>query len=232
MMQNPSSGVEVVWGARNAYRAGRYLLGQVLSARYPAKSKPMQELIGAITKQASDEFNDRVADAFTAAGFDDVRRHVKRVGKLRVQRSNGEDMGDIDVLVVARGRRVLLGVEVKDFETARTPFELRNEVDKFIDPDGSAFTHHAERLDFLRQNLARVLGELLIEDEPSSWDVQGMLVTSADLLGTHYLDASRTSDSHRILSLDEVLKRSANQLIVARRRRNPAKADKCASVRP
>jgi hypothetical protein len=183
----------------------------------------MQQFIASIKREASNDFNRRVAEAFSTIGFDDVREQVKRLGKISLQRSGGEDIGDIDVFVIDRSRHVLLAVEVKDFETARTPFELRNEVNKLVG-EGSAATHHAERLDFLRHNMSRVLRELRIDDDPSSWEVRGMVVTSADLLATHYIDASQLRADTRVVSLDGLLQLSPRQLIAPRRRRNTTKA--------
>ena len=92
--------------------------------------------------------------------------------------------------MIDRSRRVLLAVEAKDFEFARTPQELANEVEKLIGEHGSASTHHLERIGFFRDHLPRLLKELGIADDPDGSDVHGMVVTSADLLGTHYLGAS------------------------------------------
>ena len=225
LVRPSASGQEVVWGARTTWRAGRYLLGQLMSGRYPARSAPMQKFVGRTTQEAGKEFNARVAEAFRELGFDDVREQVDKIGKLRLLRSNGQAIGDVDVFIVDRTRRVLLAVEAKDFELARTPQELANEVEKLISDAGSASTHHLERVNFLRTRLARVLNELKIVDDPARWEVQSMVVTSADLLGTHYLAASGRARELRLTSLDELVDRSRDQ-IVASHRKNPDKVAK------
>jgi hypothetical protein len=226
LVRPTAAGREVVWGARATWRAGRYLMQQVISARYTATSDEMRRFVGEITQEAGVRFNARVADALREVGFDDVRERVKKIGKLRLLRSNGQVMGDVDVLVVDRSRRVLLAVEAKDFQYARTPHELGNEVEKLIGERGSASTHHLERVGFLRDHLSRLLRELNVADDPASWDVQGMVVTSADLLGTHYLGASGLARDLRLISLEALRDRTPSQLVMPVGRKNPAKAEK------
>jgi len=197
-----------------------------MSARDSATTPEMREFVGAIVRQAGAEFTTSVADVLRAAGFDDVREQVDRVGDLRFRRPSGESIGDVDVMVIDRSRRVVLAVEAKDFEFARTPQELANEVEKLIGESGSAAAHHNERLSFLRAHLPRLLRELQLADDPTSWEVQGMIVTSADLLGTHYLHASGLAGDLRLTSLNALRERRPSQLIQRRDRRNPAKAAK------
>ena len=132
-----ASGREAVWGARATWRAGRYLLQQLTSARYPATSDEMRRFIGTITRHAGDEFDTNAwPTLFGEIGFGDVRERVEKIGKLRLLRPTGQEIGDVDVLVNDRSRRVLLAVEAKDFEFARTPQELANEVEKLIGEHG------------------------------------------------------------------------------------------------
>lgn len=226
LVRPTATGDEVIWGARASWRAWGYLLSQLTSARYRATSNEMKRFIGDITSQAGKEFNRRVAEALRDAGFGDVRERVETIGTCRLRRSNGQTIGDIDVLVIDRPRRVLIAVEAKDFQFARTPQELANEVEKLIGEHNSASIHHLERVDFLRTYLPRLLRELDLTDDPASWDVQGMVVTSADLLGTHYLAASGQARELRLISLDRVREQSAIQLVAARHHKNPAKAEK------
>lgn len=124
----PSDGYEVVWGPRSVYRSSRYLLDQILSARLKAHSHEMQRYIVTVRRDANAEFNHQVADLYRRAGYTDVRENVKRIGRIRLARPNGQDIGDIDVFVIDLHNKVLLAVEVKDFEFARTPVELGNEL--------------------------------------------------------------------------------------------------------
>lgn len=226
LVRPTESGDEVVWGARTTWRAAGYLLTQLTSARDTVTSDKMRTFVGSVTRRAGEEFNTRVADGLREVGFEDVRERVKKIGKLRLLRPNGQELGDIDVLMIDRSRRVLLAVEAKDFEFARTPQELANEVKKLIGERDSASAHHLERIAFLQSRLPRVLKELNIANDPSGWDVQGIVVTSADLLGTQYLGASGLARDLRVISLEALRERTTSQVVSPRRRKNPAKAEK------
>jgi hypothetical protein len=53
-----------------------------------------------------------------------------------------------------------------------------------------------------------------------------MVVTSADLLGTHYLGASGLARDLRLISLEALRDRTPSQLVMPVGRKNPAKAEK------
>lgn len=214
-------GLEVVWGPRSVYRSSRYLLDQMMSARLKANSTAMKHYVAAVRREANDDFNHQVANLYRQAGCDEVRENVKRFGSIRLQRANGEDIGDIDVLVVDRTNKVLVLVEVKDFEFARTPFELSNELEKLLGEDDSATSHHQERVTFVKANLARVLVELGIGDRAADWQVHGLVVTSADLMGAHFRQATRRKPGLKIVSFED-LSATDPRSLTARTRVNPS----------
>lgn len=189
-------------GPRSVYRTSRYLIDQVLSARLKTRSEPMKQYITRTRQEANREFNRQVADVYRQAGQPDVRENVKRLGRLRIARPNGDELGDVDVLVVDRKNKVLLAVEVKDFEFARTPFELSNEIEKLLGDTGSAAAHHHERLTFMRGQLPRILNELSLDGAPRSWQVQGLIVTSNDLMAAHYPVVERARRRLRIIDYE------------------------------
>jgi hypothetical protein len=181
----------------------------------------MREYVTAARKAATADFNHEVASFYRSSGFDDVRENVKRIGKLRLARANGEAIGDIDVLVIDRARKVLLAVEVKDFEFARTPFELSNEIGKLLVGPDSAAHHHEERLTFLRANLQLVVAEWNLPGEAKEWQVLGEIVTSSDLMAAHFPAVEALGKSLKIVSFEDLIARPPNELI--RRRRPQAK---------
>jgi hypothetical protein len=172
-------------------------------------------------RAASDDFNRQVADLYRQTGCDRVQENVKRFGSLRLRRANGQDIGDIDVLATDRSKKVLLAVEVKDFEFARTPFELSNEVDKLLSNEDSAKSHHEERLAFVKANLGAVLAELGISDVSAGWQVQGLVVTSTDLMAAHFPRPTRGRRRLKIAPYDALASADPGTLI-ARTRVNPS----------
>lgn len=153
-----------------------------------------------------------------------VRENVKRIGNLKLARKNGDAIGDIDVLVIDRARKVLLAVEVKDFEFARTPFELSNEITKLLDGPNLAAHHHMERLAFLKANLNRVVTELDLPGAAPEWHVQGQIVTSSDLMAAQFPMVSIVGRSLRIVSFQELIARSSHELIARKRPHRSSRA--------
>jgi hypothetical protein len=108
LFARPTEGdLEIVWGPRSVYRCSNYLLGQIASARLKAKSVEMKRYIASVRHVQNDDFNREVAGLYRRAGYD-VRENVRRIGTLRLRRLNGQDIGDIDVLVVSTTRRCFL----------------------------------------------------------------------------------------------------------------------------
>lgn len=210
--RHPTGGLEVVWGPRAVYRAGGYLLDLVQSGRLKATTPRMKRYITTTRQQGNDDFKREVADFCRSLGYSDVRENVTRFGRLRLTRRNGEDIGDIDVLVIDRSNKVMLAIEVKDFEFARTPFELSNEIAKLLEGRHSAAHHHHERLTFLRGHLGEILTELGDPGPPEGWQVRGQIVTSADLFAAQFPKAQRLGHHLSITSFDALQARSAATL--------------------
>lgn len=138
-------------------------------------TKQMREIVAKIRREQGASLNRQVADLFRDNGGVGVRENVKKLGGRRLERSQGQDLGDIDVLVVDPVHRAVLAIETKNFSSARTPFELSNEVDNLYRGDRSATNHHWERLCFLEANLDCL--ENLEPDRPRSrrdWQIRGL----------------------------------------------------------
>ncbi len=212
--------VDLAWGPRAVLNAGRQLLALVLAGRLKARSTQMKSYITEQRQAQNLEFNRSVADLYRAANRFVVFENVKKLGSLRLERRPGEDIGDVDVLVIDPSTKVVVAIETKDFELARTPAELRNEVDKLFEGDSSALAHHQERLRFLRVNLAELLGMIGTQSDPRGWQVQGLIATSSDLVGLHFAKASKQARAIGFVTYDQLADRELDKL-VARTKQNP-----------
>jgi hypothetical protein len=91
----------------------------------------------------------------------------------------------IDVLAAHPESRSILAVEAKDFEIARTPAEIANELEKlFSGKKGkkSTIELHSKRIGWLRQHLHEVVLSIGAEGGPARWRVIGAVVTSDPLI--------------------------------------------------
>jgi len=153
-----------------------------------------------------------VAELYRSVGLR-ARENLKKLGGKRIARSDGSDLGDLDVLVVDPTKRVLLAVEVKDFEVARTPVELANEMSKLLEGSSSAVERHRRRVDFVRANLADALVELGIDDDPGKWQVVGQVTTSASHISPHLLRNPSRVAGLDLTDFETLLQTAPDQLI-------------------
>lgn len=183
---------ELVWGMRHVWRCGLHLVELITSNRYAAQSLEMKQVMTLVGQRASHEFNQRIADLFQDAGYR-VRRQVSKVGRLRMMRQvdgRQQDIADVDVLAADLEAKQLLAMECKDLEGARTPAELRNEIDETFGQGGkkrSKLEIHLERIAWLETHLQDVLDWMGLPGAPEDWSVQGLIVTDIEVLAPHVL---------------------------------------------
>lgn len=180
-------------------RVGPNLLNLIQSGRLKAKSSEMRSYVGSMRAVETEAFNDEVANTFALREGLIVKRRVERIGSERIERSPAEPRGDVDVLVLDSRRRRVLAVETKDFEQARTPFELSNELGKLFEGEDSALHHHSERLEWLQDHLEEVLKWFGVEDRSDKWRVEGLIVVSRPLVTPYFMDSPI-----RVLTIDDI----------------------------
>jgi hypothetical protein len=178
-------GLDLVFGFRTLYRLGPYWVDNLLSGRLQgrAETKEMIKFISQIRRRINNQFAHQVARKLDRIGFT-TRLSVKKFGKKRVADPDGNDIGDIDVFAFHEASNTIVAVEAKDFEIARTPVEIANEVGKlFAGKNGKRSTVelHSRRIDWLRDNIDVVVADLGL---PASTTVTvlGAVVTSEPLI--------------------------------------------------
>lgn len=82
-------------------------------------------------------FTEQVASDIARRSDLIVRKEVKSIGPLKIERSPGQTLGDVDVLIADPVRRQLWAIEVKNFVVARTlrncPTRLHKSFDRVMD---------------------------------------------------------------------------------------------------
>jgi len=169
----------------------------------------MRKLITTQRNIASDAFNDEVARLYQDVS-PCVRQRVKKVGRHRIQRPNGDDLGDIDVLVALPGRRKLIAVETKDLAIARTPVELRQELEDVFESPNNQSTDvgkHRERTTWIRGHRAEVLQYFELESHDARrWTVEPLIVVNLESLTSHLMP-----QRIRVVSIQELKRELAQQ---------------------
>ncbi len=186
-------GDELLWGRRQVLVALNVILGQILSGRFQtlAGSPELREELGRLSAEAGIEFQHEVAAIFRADTRFAVDESVTSLGGHRLQRPNGETLGDIDVVAADRLARILHAVECKDLAGALTPSEVASELSEHFDDDAdTSSSKHAERVAWLQAHRADALAQLGIAEEASSWRVHGMFVTGRPVMAPYIRDVA------------------------------------------
>lgn len=189
---------DVIFGRRHITVALRYLYHLCLSGRLKATTLEMSKVISAIHTAQGEEFNQEVARLYSQIPGVIVKQQVKKIGSTRIQRENGEDLGDIDVFVVDPAARCIRAVETKDLAAALTPFDVESEIKDLFGEHGK-LKIHLERVEWLRQHLSEVLAWLGINEPAGNWTVLPEVVFDRPLMSPYLLGSGMTVTSlHRL----------------------------------
>lgn len=179
-------GDELTFGFRSVYRLGIYWADNILSGRLQgrAKTPEMRQFISTARGKVNEDFARSVASRLKSLGLV-TRLSVKKLGKHHISDFEGRALGDIDVLAAHPETKSLIAVEAKDFEIARTPAEISNELEKLFSGTNTkkpTILLHTRRIDWLRRHVDLALSTLGIEGDGPSWRVDGVIVTSEPLI--------------------------------------------------
>ena len=213
---SPGQPSHVMWGVRSPWIALQTLLEQINTARLRPQSPEMEHYIQQLRSQRSRQFVTKVADLYRQDPNNQVTEEVTSFGNLALQRENGQQMGDIDVLVINRTRMVAALIEAKDYALARTAQELGSELDKLFESQKSAVSHHLERVKFVRSNWTQIHRELNLDARPRNWQIHHQLVTSEDLLASHLMTSRRKYGEARVMPYQELAEQRPDALMKRR----------------
>lgn len=179
-------GDEVVFGFRGIYRLGAYWADMLLSGRLQARAttNEMQQYISRARGNINEEFARGVAARLRQLGMQ-TKLSVKKVDGLHIAGSAGQDLGDVDVLAIDLASRSILAIEAKDFEIARTPVEIANELKKLFTgaPNKKPTIElHGRRIEWVKDHIHEVLASFGVDGGEARWRVFGAVVTSEPLL--------------------------------------------------
>ncbi len=150
-------------------------------------------------------FNREIAELYDEIPGLIIRERVKQIGRLPIARPNGDQLGDIGVLVADPGHRVLHAIDTKNLAPGRTPIEIARELRRTFKTEGSkpaAMDTHAERAAWLTRHRAEVLEWLGLDAAASeTWRVEPSIVVNTEVtapfledLPMRVLDAALLAD--------------------------------------
>lgn len=215
LQTGPHDATRITAGRRRLWQTASFWLEQFNTGRLQAKTKPMKAALNKIRSAKGDSFELAVANGLKAAGLTGVRCRLSRIGRHDFRNIDGVNLGDIDAIGVDERNRRIYVVEAKDFEVARTPAELANEIDNLLTSDKAAVKRLALRADWVRRHVAPTLNELRIDAHRGSWTVLPLVVVDERLLS-----ARMSTSETPIISISELedYVRAANAKSTRRRR--------------
>lgn len=185
LLRRTGNTAEVIWGTRHLYEASRYFFDLCTGGRLDAKTPEMKRVLSRWRLQDARSFNDQVAALFSG---EDARVSVRRTdfGRLKIERSPGELITDIDVLVIEPSRKRVRVIETKALAPARTPRELESERAATFSVSGSKPSEVQKLLEaaaWVEAHLADVLAHEGVETKSyRSWRVRPLMVVEAELM--------------------------------------------------
>jgi hypothetical protein len=201
VVRTTDRGDEVLWGNRHLYSAWVNLLGLCLDGRLRAKTSAMKKLLSRSSNAAGRAFNEAVASEFSASRYT-VKQRVTKIGAVRIQRPDGQQISDVDVLVADPVEHRILVIEAKAVALGRTARELANERDAlFVSTPGrrSEIDKLVDLMTWIEAHRQAVLAHLHVRSAASSWRVEALMVVETELL-TPLITALPV----RVLTLEEL----------------------------
>ncbi|HEX2095802.1 MAG TPA: hypothetical protein VHF50_00350 [Solirubrobacterales bacterium] len=189
LMRRTGAVEELLWGRRQVLACMHILFGQIDAGHYQAlaETEELRKELGRQAKARGAAFEEETLGVFLGAGLL-ARRGVEYLGGDRLQRANGESLGNIDVLAADPSRKVLWAVECKALLGGMSSAEIAREMSEHFSSDGAPTTSkHRERVAWLTGR-REAAGELLRCPCGSDWEVRGLFVTTRDVMAPHIDD--------------------------------------------
>jgi hypothetical protein len=174
---------ELVWGRRHVLQTMQIMAGQLGAGQYQAlaESEPLRRELGRIAKEEGARFEEEVQDVIRAEGWQ-TRRRLRRVDGNQMQRSDGETLGDIDVLAGSENSPILWAVECKSLNGSLSSAEVAREMsDHFRSEGKSSVAKHAERVAWLQERSVSAARLLDLSDRADR-EVRGLIVTGREVI--------------------------------------------------
>lgn len=204
-IKNNENETTVLWGNRHLKSSFDYLQEIVLSGRIHGKiqSEKFQQIMGKIHHDVGKSFNNLVHEKISSISDSlIVEKELRKIGSTRIGHP-GNDLGDIDVLVIEPRKKNVLVLECKDLAIARNPHEMANEIESLFKGKGdnkSTVEKHLNRVNWLRKN-RDLLFEAYNLKPRGNWQFYTYLIVDEEMFTPH-LESSKIE----VITLSRFLK--------------------------
>lgn len=173
---------EIIFGYRSLLNAIYFLFEIINNATFKAKSKKMKTYLGLINKESGEEFNEKVFEYLETFPNSIVKKKVSKINGLKINDSNNNTLGDIDVLFISKKFKKIIVCEVKNFELSRNMYELYNEYHDMFDPDNkkSFYNKHKRRVEWCRNHVSDIIQQYGLEKK--KWKIDYCFIVNEPLI--------------------------------------------------
>jgi hypothetical protein len=194
------SGVYLLVGYRHWRKSLRNFFNLLNNGRLlsNAQTKEFKRLITKMSQPYGERFNREIAKLLTDRPHYNVYQNIKKFGKKRLEVRKGISLGDIDVLAINAKKYKIFIIECKNLLIARTPYELKFEIQKVFEDEKSHISKHQKRTEWIKENLQIVLDHFGLKYS-KKWQVRSLFVHNEPLFSSHFKKAK----GMRILSSEE-----------------------------
>jgi len=180
----------ILWTNRQIVLAARYIVDLCATGRLKATTGALKRLVGKLRQSKAKEFEAAVGRVVSDLTGTPAKARVRKVGGQKIVES-GRDLGDIDVLGIIPSERTILCVECKSLALARTPAEVRYQLEELFSGSKtkpSTARKHLKRVKWVEENLDLVLYRCFGVKRKGSWKVKPILVSDSELYASYLVD--------------------------------------------
>lgn len=188
-IQNSETDTKIIWGNRHLKSSFDYLQEIVLSGRIHGKiqSKKFQHVMGKIHQEVGKSFNNLVYERISSVSDSlVVEKELRKIGSTRIGHP-GNDLGDIDVLVIEPSKKNILVLECKDLAIARNPHEMANEIESLFRgkrENKSTVEKHLNRVNWLSKNRDLLFDTYNLKPK-GNWQFYTYLIVDEEMFTPH-----------------------------------------------
>lgn len=199
----------IIWGNRNLSNSVFFLFDLIDNGKLSCYTKEMKDYISKINNLRGKNFNNLVYEYINSIDGFIVDKNVKNINNIRIEDTNKNTLGDIDVLYMNLKRKKIVLVETKDFNSVKNYYEMYNEYRRmFLDVnDKKCFlTKHKARVDWVKSHIDDVIKHYGLGT--GNWQVTYMFITNEHCVANDTFDLKEKIYS--IKELDEKLLMNMN----------------------
>lgn len=182
-------GEKFIWGTRGMITSVDYLMSIILNGRMQSRvtSEKLKSYMAKTHKEIGDDFNKYCSNIIRKEfPYLIVEEQLKKIGKYKIE-NDGNDLGDIDILVISKAKKNIFILECKDLSIARNPREMANEIDTLIKGKknkSSTVEKHLSRTSWLKNNFDK-LAEKYSLKRRGNWQFFPVIVVDEELFTPH-----------------------------------------------